>query len=50
MQHITIRDNAGRGVVNKQVNNVDNTSINIADLAKGVYFIRVKDSEGKIQT
>ena len=50
MQQITIMDNAGRVVVNKHVNNIDNTSINIANLAKGVYFISVKDSEGKIQT
>ena len=50
MQHITIMDNAGRVVVNKTVNNVDNTSINIANLAKGVYFISVKDSSGNKQT
>ena len=50
MQHITIMDNAGKIVVNKTLNSVDNTSINITNLAKGVYFISVKDISGNKQT
>ena len=50
MQHIAIMDNAGRVVVNKQLNTVENTSINIANLAKGVYFISVKEDTGKMKS
>ena len=49
MQHISIMDNAGKVVINKILDNADNTSINITNLAKGVYYVSVKDNMGKVE-
>ena len=47
MQYITVMDKTGKIVIHKTL---DNTSINITNLAKGVYYVSVKDNTGKLQS
>lgn len=50
MMHISVMDNTGKIVMNKSLDNIDNTSINITHLTKGVYYVSVKNNTGKVQS
>ena len=47
---VHIIDNTGKAVVIEQANNSNNLTIDISHLAKGLYFVQMKDSKGNLQT
>lgn len=48
IQYVEIYNSIGLKVVSKKVN--DSESINIADFANGIYFVRIVDKSGNVQT
>ena len=47
---VQLIDNAGKVVLSEQANNSNNLGIDISRLAKGLYFVQMKDSKGNVQT
>ncbi|MCZ2299228.1 MAG: T9SS type A sorting domain-containing protein [Chitinophagales bacterium] len=50
IQQVIIYDVTGRIVFNRQLNGVDNTQLNISGIGKGMFFVKVTDKKGHIQT
>ncbi|MBX2932496.1 MAG: T9SS type A sorting domain-containing protein [Chitinophagaceae bacterium] len=50
IQQINIIDFTGRILIQKNYNNSNNVQLNIENLSKGIYLLKVVDVKGNIQT
>ena len=48
LQYVEIYNSIGQKIVSRKIN--DSESINIADFASGIYFVRILDKKGNIST
>jgi len=50
IKQVTVADTAGRMVRNMQVNGADMAQLNIADLQKGIYLVKIISSNNIVET
>jgi hypothetical protein len=50
IKNITVFNLMGQAVFNQNVNEAERTEIDISNLASGLYFVRLNDNEGHIET
>ena len=50
IQQISIIDFTGRTLIQQNFNNANNLKLNIENLSKGIYLLKVEDVKGNMQT